>query len=68
MEGVTVDGHHPECRVTFGRGGPLPSLTALAGTVQSVSCLQALRTDPQTDAQTDRRPRHTIIRPDKSGV
>ena len=22
MEGVTVDGHHPECRVTFGRGGP----------------------------------------------
>ena len=20
--GVTVDGHHPECRVTFGRGGP----------------------------------------------
>ena len=22
MEGVTVYGHHPECRVTFGRGGP----------------------------------------------
>ena len=22
MEGVTVCGHHPECRVTFGRGGP----------------------------------------------
>ena len=22
MEGVTVGGHHPECRVTFGRGGP----------------------------------------------
>ena len=22
MEGVTVFGHHPECRVTFGRGGP----------------------------------------------
>ena len=22
MEGVTVDGHHPECCVTFGRGGP----------------------------------------------
>ena len=22
MEGVTVDGHHLECRVTFGRGGP----------------------------------------------
>ena len=22
MEDVTVDGHHPECRVTFGRGGP----------------------------------------------
>ena len=22
MEGVTVDCHHPECRVTFGRGGP----------------------------------------------
>ena len=21
MEGVTVCGHHPECRVTFGRGG-----------------------------------------------
>ena len=21
MEGVTVDGHHPDCRVTFGRGG-----------------------------------------------
>ena len=21
MEGVTVDGHHPECRVAFGRGG-----------------------------------------------
>ena len=20
MEGVTVDGHHPECRVTFKRG------------------------------------------------
>ena len=20
MEGVTVDGHHPECPVTFGRG------------------------------------------------
>ena len=24
MEGVTVCGHHPECRVTFGRGGPKP--------------------------------------------
>ena len=23
MGGVTVCGHHPECRVTFGRGGPL---------------------------------------------
>ena len=22
MEGVTVDGHHPDCRVTFGRGEP----------------------------------------------
>ena len=22
MEGVTVGGHHPECHVTFGRGGP----------------------------------------------
>ena len=22
IEGVTVCGHHPECRVTFGRGGP----------------------------------------------
>ena len=22
MDGVTVFGHHPECRVTFGRGGP----------------------------------------------
>ena len=22
MEGVTVCGHHPECRVTFARGGP----------------------------------------------
>ena len=22
MEGVTVCGHHPECGVTFGRGGP----------------------------------------------
>ena len=22
MEGVTVCGHHPECRVTFERGGP----------------------------------------------
>ena len=22
MEGVTVCGHHQECRVTFGRGGP----------------------------------------------
>ena len=22
MEGVTVCGHHPECRVTSGRGGP----------------------------------------------
>ena len=22
MEGVTVCGHHPERRVTFGRGGP----------------------------------------------
>ena len=22
MEDVAVDGHHPECRVTFGRGGP----------------------------------------------
>ena len=22
MAGVTVCGHHPECRVTFGRGGP----------------------------------------------
>ena len=22
MKGVTVYGHHPECRVTFGRGGP----------------------------------------------
>ena len=22
MEGVTVDGQHPECRVAFGRGGP----------------------------------------------
>ena len=22
MEGVTVCGHHPECRETFGRGGP----------------------------------------------
>ena len=22
MEGVTVCGHHSECRVTFGRGGP----------------------------------------------
>ena len=22
MEGVTVCGHHPEWRVTFGRGGP----------------------------------------------
>ena len=26
MEGVTVCGHHPECRVTFGRGGPLPKI------------------------------------------
>ena len=23
MEGVTVCGHHPGCRVTFGRGGKL---------------------------------------------
>ena len=23
MEGVTVRGHHPECRVTFGRGDPI---------------------------------------------
>ena len=22
MEGVTVGGHHPECRVTLGRGRP----------------------------------------------
>ena len=22
MEGVIVYGHYPECRVTFGRGGP----------------------------------------------
>ena len=22
MEGVTLCGHHPECRVTFRRGGP----------------------------------------------
>ena len=22
MEGVTACGHHPECRVTFGREGP----------------------------------------------
>ena len=22
IEGVTVCGHHPECRITFGRGGP----------------------------------------------
>ena len=22
MEGVTVYGHHPECLVSFGRGGP----------------------------------------------
>ena len=21
MEGVIADGHHPECRVSFGRGG-----------------------------------------------
>ena len=39
-------------------------LTFLAGTVQSVSCLQAL----WTDRRTDRHSRHTIIRPDKSCV
>ena len=33
----------------------IPSLTALAGTVQSLSCLQALRTDPETDRRTDAR-------------
>ena len=30
-------------------------LTVLAGTVQSLSYLQALQTDPQTDVQTDGR-------------
>ena len=47
----------------------VPSLTVLAGTLQSVSCLQALWTDPQTDRRTGRRrPRHTIVGPDKSGI
>ena len=30
----------------------MPSLTVLAITVQSLSCLQALRIDPQKDGQT----------------
>ena len=29
MKGVTVCGHHPECRVTFGRGGPQKLLASL---------------------------------------
>ena len=31
MEGVTVDGHHPECRVIFGRGGPIDIFNYIFG-------------------------------------
>ena len=39
MEGVTVCGHHPECRVTFGRGGLCTKFVQkLSQTCRTLTC------------------------------